>query len=425
MNSKRIALLAFAVVFALLAVLGGSGTRSITVSAATQAATAAPTATPTPLPSVEGTLTIWVNTERAPIIEAAGKTFSAKYNIPVRVQTMGFGDLRTNFNISAPAGNGPDILAGAHDWIGELYNNGLLAPIDLGAKAKSFDPVGLKAFTYDGKLVGVPYQVEAVTMYYNKDLMPTPPKTWDEFKTLAKKLLDDKKVDATMGFVGGDFYGHYALLTGFGGGVFGRDANGSYDPKQVLLDNAGSIKAMTEIDSMIKAGILKDGVNYDVAKDLFLKGRLAGWVNGPWELDNIKKSKVNFGLAPIPNGSATARPFVGVQGFMVNKLSKNALLAQAFVTEFLATDDIMQKLYEAQFGIPAWLPTRAKVANADIEAFSASVANGDPMPAIPAMNAVWNSANSAFTLVYTQKAAADAAMKDAAKSIRDAIAKTP
>src|SRR5262249_51210645 len=143
-------------------------------------ATATPTITPTPLPSVEGTLTIWVNSDRAPIIEAAGKTFSAKYNIPVRVQTMDFGSLRSNFVIAGPAGNGPDILAGAHDWVGELYNDGLLATIDLGDKVKSFDPIGIKGFTYDGKLVAVPYQVEAVTMFYNKDLVSTPPKTWDE-----------------------------------------------------------------------------------------------------------------------------------------------------------------------------------------------------------------------------------------------------
>src|SRR5262249_26656448 len=123
-------------------------------------------------------------------------------------------------------------------------------------------------------------------------------------------------------------------------------------------------------------------------------------------------------------GSQAARPFVGVQGFMVSKLSKNALLAQAFVTEFLATDDVMESLYKAQFGIPAWLPTRAKVTNADIDAFSAQVAVGDPMPAIPEMGSVWSAAGNALSLIFQQKAAPDQAMKDAAKSIRDAIAKS-
>src|SRR5262245_37162431 len=96
-----------------------------------------PTITPTPLPSIEGTLTIWVNSDRTAITEAAGKEFTSKYNIPVRIQTMNFGDVRNNFTIAAPAGNGPDIIVGAHDWIGGLYSNGLLSEIDLGDKFKS------------------------------------------------------------------------------------------------------------------------------------------------------------------------------------------------------------------------------------------------------------------------------------------------
>jgi maltose-binding protein MalE len=389
-----------------------------------QSATAEPTVTPTPLPSVEGTLTIWVNADRVPIIEAAGKEFTAKYKIPVRLQSMNFGDVRNNFNIAAPAGNGPDIIAGAHDWLGGLYTNGLLDVVDLGDKVKSFDPVALKAFTYDGKLVGVPYQVEAVALYYNKDLVPTPPATWEEAKAIAKKLQDDKKVDQGIAFTAvGEIYGHYPLLTAFGGGIFGRDASGSYDPSQVLLDSEGSVKALTELDGMVKSGILKDGVSYDVAKDLFLKGRLAMWSNGPWELDNIRKAGINYGIALLPKGTQDARPFVGVQGFMVSKLSKNQLLAQAFVTEFLASDEVMQKLYEAQFGIPAWLPTRTKVMNADIEGFAKSVGNGDPMPAIPAMASVWNISDNALKLIYQQKGAPDATMKEAATSLRAEIAK--
>ncbi len=424
MKSIMRSLLLLALVVAAASMLAGSQLATAQTATATPVPPT-PTITPTPLPSVEGTLTIWVNADRAPIIEAAGKDFTAKYNIPVRIQTMNFGDVRNNFNIAGPAGNGPDIIAGAHDWIGGLYTNGLLATVDLGAKASSFDPVALQAFTYDGKLVGVPYQVEAIALYYNKDLVPTPPATWDEAKTISQKLKDDKKVDQGIAFtVVGEIYGHYPLLTAFGGGVFARDAKGNYDPTQVLLDNAGSVKAASELDAMVKSGVLKDGVTYDVAKDLFLKGKLAMWINGPWELDNIRKAGIKFGIALIPKGTQNARPFVGVQGFMVSKLSKNQLVAQAFVTEFLATNDIMQKLYEAQFGIPAWLPTREKAMNPDIQGFSASVANGDPMPAIPAMASVWNVGNNAFNLVYQQKAAPDAVMKEAATALRDLIAKS-
>ena len=144
-----------------------------------------PTATPKPLASKEGTLTIWIDAARVPMIESLGAKFEEKYGVPVAVQELGFGDVRDQLKIAGPAGEGPDIIIGAHDWLGELASNGLLEPLDLGDKAKLIDPVAIKAFTYDGKLYGLGYNVEAIALIYNKDLVPEPPKTWDELKAIA------------------------------------------------------------------------------------------------------------------------------------------------------------------------------------------------------------------------------------------------
>lgn len=385
-----------------------------------------PTATPKPLGSEEGKLTIWVNAERAPILEAAAKDFSAKYGVEIRITTMGFGDVRNNFQLAGPAGEGPDILLGAHDWIGGFYANGLVAPIDLSDEIKGkFDPVALKAFTYNGELVGLPYQVEAIAMYYNTDLVPTAPATWDEAVAAAKQLVADGKAERGLA-IPPDFYHSFPLITGFGGGVFGLDDKGSYDPTKVLLDSEGAIAAATELDKLVKDGVFADGVGYDQGKDLFLKGKLAMWVTGPWELDNVIKSGVKFGVASIPTMKQEAGPFVGVQGYMVNKLSKNLLLAQSFLTEFVATDEVMTNLIKAQAGIPAWLPIREATfaEKPDLQGFAASVSVGQPMPAIPQMAAVWNAAGNALTLIYQQKGDPATIMQDAAKAIRDEIAKT-
>src|SRR5579862_9492039 len=64
---------------------------------ATAAATAAPTVTPTPLPSVEGSLTIWVDPDKAPGVKVAADAFTAKTNIQVRIQTIPFGNIRDQF----------------------------------------------------------------------------------------------------------------------------------------------------------------------------------------------------------------------------------------------------------------------------------------------------------------------------------------
>lgn len=422
MNSKRLSLMALAVVFVALFALQSIAGQHTLAAQATAAATAAPTVTPTLLPSTEGTLTIWADTQRSKPLTALAKDFTAKYNVPVRVQEVGFGDIRNNLKIAGPAGTGPDILIGAHDWLGELVSNGLLSSIDLGDKTKSFDPVGLKAFTYDGKLYGMPYAVEAVALFYNKDLVPTPPTTWAELKDIAKKLQDSKKVDQAYILQQGDAYHYEPVLTGFGGFIFGTDKNGAYDPTQVGIDSEGAIAAAKEIDSMVKSGLLRADQTYDTMTSQFKAGKAAMIITGPWFLADVRKSGINYGVAKIPKMTKDARPFVGVQGFMVNKFSKNDLLAKTFLTEYVATDDAMQAIFDADPRIPAWLPVQAKVKDPDFAVFAQSVANGDPMPAIPAMNSVWGSLGDAVTLIFQQKGDPTQIMKDAAKSIRDKIA---
>src|SRR5206468_3397708 len=203
------------------------------------AAAASPTPSPTikPVLSKEGTLTIWVDGARTKMVTDLGKKFTDKYKVAVQVQELGFGDIRDQLKIAGPAKEGPDIIIGAHDWLGELVSNGLLLNLDLGAKASSVDPVAIKAFTYDAKLYGLPYLVEAVSLIYNKDFVPNPPKTWDELKTIAKQLQDDKKVEQGYVMQQGDPYHTEPLLTGFGGYIFGRDTAGNYNPKDLGLDS--------------------------------------------------------------------------------------------------------------------------------------------------------------------------------------------
>lgn len=398
-------------------------TAAAPTATATVAAAASPTPTPTikPVLSKEGTLTIWVDGARTKMVTDLGKKFTDKYKVAVQVQELGFGDIRDQLKIAGPAKEGPDIIIGAHDWLGELVSNGLLLNLDLGAKASSVDPVALKAFTYDAKVYGLPYLVEAISLIYNKDFVPNPPKTWDELKTIAKQLQDDKKVEQGYVMQQGDPYHTEPLLTGFGGYIFGRDAAGNYNPKDLGLDSAGGIAAYTEIDNMVKSGLLRKDTTYDLMLGLFKEKKSAMFISGPWTLNDLRTSKVNYGIAPIPTMKSTPRPFVGAQGWMVSAFGKNQLLAKTFLTEFVATDEAMQALYDAVPAASAWLPVRTKTTDKDILAFAASAAGGDPMPAIPQMSSVWEAWGKAITLIFQQQEKPDKAVKDAATTIRQKI----
>jgi arabinogalactan oligomer / maltooligosaccharide transport system substrate-binding protein len=390
--------------------------------AETPAETPDGTPEPTPPPGAEeGTLTLWVDETRAERVVELGQAFTEEYGVPVVVHQLGFGQIRDQLQLAGPAGEGPDIIIGAHDWLGQLVENGLLQPIDLGDKAASFDEVALTAFSYNGELYGVPYATEAIALYYNQDLVPEAPATWDELKQIALDLQADGTVDQGFILMQGDPYHSYPILSGHGGYIFGRDADGSYDPSDVGLDSEGGLAYGNELDSMIQEGILRADVDYGTMTSLFYGGRGAMMMTGPWELPNARESGINFAVAPIPAMDETPRPFVGAQGFMISADSPNQLLAQTFLTEFVASDEGMQMLFEADPRPPTWLPLAESIDDAEIQVFAESASDGDPMPAIPEMSSVWGAWTDAINLVFQQAEDPETAMQNAAEQIRGLI----
>ncbi len=389
-------------------------TSAPTAVPATEAPTAVP-ATDTPAAPV-ATIKIWADDTRAPILTKVGAKFKAANNVDVVVEQVA--SIRDQFLIAAPAGEGPDIIIIAHDQAGTLVANGLLAPIDLGDKASAFVQNSLDAFTFDGKLYGMPYATENLAFFYNKKLVPTPPTTWEEVFKVGKELQDAKKVTYCMG-VSGTTYDLYPFFTSFGGYVFGKDAKGNYNPQDVGLDNTGMISATKMLDAEVKNGCLSQSTDWDTAHKLFEKGEVPFLMAGPWALDRIISSTVPYGITNFPGGGY---PFMGVQGFVINAKSKNVLLAQAFLTEFVATDEVMTDLYNAGKRPSAFKATLDKTNDPDLLAFGQAGAKAQAMPAIPEMGSVWGSWNDGVTLVFQQKQDPATALKDAAKKIRDLIA---
>jgi maltose/maltodextrin transport system substrate-binding protein/arabinogalactan oligomer/maltooligosaccharide transport system substrate-binding protein len=381
-----------------------------------------PEPTPTPPPAaVEGTLTIWAAGPPVAALTLFGQDFAAEYGVAVNVHELGFGDIRDQLVLRGPAGEGPDIIIGAHDWLGQLVGAGVVEPLDLGAKAEQINEVALAAFTYAGTLYGLPTGSEAIALFYNRDLVPTPPATWEEMKEIAAALQADGTVEQGYCLQKGDPYHSYPILTGMGGYIFGRDEVGAYDPQDVGLDSPGGIRYAQELDQLVKAGLLRDAVDYGACLSMMTEGRAAFWMTGPWALGDFRASGINFGVAPIPTMEQTPRPFVGVQGMMVSAFAPNMLLAQTFLTEFIATDEGMAALFEADPRLPVWLPLAATVDDPHIMAFMESAADGDPMPAIPEMAAVWEAWTTAINLIFEQAQDPEQAVRDAATRIRELI----
>jgi hypothetical protein len=129
---------------------------------------------------------------------------------------------------------------------------------------------------------------------------------------------------------------------------------------------------------------------------------------------------VPYAVAPFFLDEGT--PFLGVQGFLVNPLSENVLLAQTFLTEFVATEDFMQQIYETGLRPSAFKSVLEVTDDVDLKAMGEAGVNAMPMPNIPEMGSVWSAADNGIALAVTGEQTPEAAMTDAATQIRTLIA---
>ena len=334
-----------------------------------------------------GQLTIWVDETRQPAVDAAAASFEAETGTTVELVLKNFEDIRADFNAQVPTGEGPDITVGAHDWLGEMTANGVVAPIELGDIADQFESVAVEAFTYDGQVYGLPYAVENIALIRNTALAPTAPATWEEAVTMGQAAGTPYPILLQMGETG-DPYTAYPLQTSFGAPVFEQNADGSYSPELALGGEAGTAFAQF-LAAQGQAGVLDTAISYDIAVEAFSNGESPFIIGGPWMLDSFEG--LELAIDPIPSaGGQPAQPFVGVAGFYVNAQSDNALLANDFLVNYMATEEAQLALYEAG-GRPPALISAADTASSDpiTAGFRAVGADAVPMPSIPEMGSVW------------------------------------
>ena len=375
------------------------------------------------LASTPGELLIWADDTRAPVMEDLGRQFEAEFGVPVKVPELGFGGIRAQLAVAGPAGEGPDIIVGAHDWLGELIVNGLIEPIDLGDLAGDFEQVTLDAFTWGDQLYGVPIAFESIGLIYNKALVPTPPATWDELLDMAAALTDREQ--GYYGFLMQmpDPYHTFPLFSATGGYVFGTNPDGTLNPLDVGLNNEGSVRGLEVFDHLIESGLLPVGTDYNTMTSLFNQGRVGMIISGPWALGDAAAAGIDFGFTRIPtiDGGQPA-PFVGVQGFMVSAFSENKILAEVFLKEFVVNTDTYLAMFARDPRPPAYKPALDQLEdNLIVQGVRESGGAGVPMPSIPEMGSVWTAWSDAIELVMNQELEPKEALDIAVQQILDLI----
>lgn len=347
-------------------------------------------------------LTLWVYDDgRLEILTEIGAEFEAEYGVSLVVELVDLSEIRSAMTLGAASGEGPDMVIIPHDNLGPLVVNGTAAAIDLGDKAESFLPAAIDGFTYDGQLYGVPLAVENIGFFRNVDLVPEAPATWDEMIEIGTELFDAGEVDSVIGFP--DLtYNAYPLFTSFGGYIFGRDEVGNFTIDDFGLNNEGMAAGLSLVQELIEDGLISENIDWEASHVQFETGRSAFIMTGPWALNRFDTAGVPYEISAFPaaeEGGEPGYPFLGVQGLVINANKENALLAQIFAVDFLATEEHFQAIFDAEARPSAWASIFESASDPNTAAFNEAGMGAVPMPSIPAMGYVWDAWVNAGSLV--------------------------
>jgi trehalose/maltose transport system substrate-binding protein len=231
--------------------------------------------------------------------------------------------------------------------VGLLANQLLdLKPFSKGVEKGHF-PGMVSNSTVGGKLVAMPWFIDAGLLYYRKDLLEKYkqdlPQTWDQLKAVAEKIQDGERKagnDKMWGYVwqGRAYEGltcnGLEWLSSYGGGTIVADDG------KVTIGNPNAVKAFTEMASFVGTISPTAVLNYaeEESRGPFQNGNAVFMRNWPyaWAASQAADSPIKdkVGVAVLPKGAgAEARnaAALGGQELAVSKHSKNANLAADLV----------------------------------------------------------------------------------------------
>ncbi len=367
----------------------------------------------------KGKLLVWINGDKGYNgLQKVGDEFAKKTGVKVVVEHPE--DAPGKFQQAAEEGKGPDIWIWAHDRVGEWADSGVINAVTPGKKVKEeIDPSAWQAFTIKGKVWAYPVAIEAVSLIYNKALLKTPPKTFEEIFALDKKFVAQGKKAILWDYT--NTYFTMPMLAANGGYAFKMNADGTYDQKDTGVNNDGALKGAELLTRMVKEGVMPKGATYADMEAQMAQGKLAMMISGPWAWDNLKKAKINFGVAKIPSvAGKPSKPFVGYMGAMITKAASaagNVDIAREFIENSMLSVKGLETINaDVAIGAPANKAAFAKMKQDPfIQVSMASAKDGVVMPNNPRMGRFWAAMVSALNNMtegrQTPKEALDAAAK--------------
>ncbi|WP_300383929.1 extracellular solute-binding protein [Clostridium sp.] len=266
-------------------------------------------------------LTLWVTSrEQDDFTASVENEFLKKYpNIKLN-KVVKEGDPGNEFYQGVAAGNAPDLIEVSFTMMDKYMKAGILEPLNDNIskwdEGKGLSKKYLDMLSLDGKVYGIPSQVNPMFFGYNKKLfadasITSIPKTWDESLADAKKLTIPEKQQAGYGMLSAEwtewFFQYYVWQAG--GDLTKQNSD---DTLSLTFTDPAVIKAAEFYQTLIKEKVIQSDLTLKF-NDLipqFAAGKIAmmpfagDWVS--WAT-SLGMNPNDIGLALFPAGPSGKR----------------------------------------------------------------------------------------------------------------------
>jgi raffinose/stachyose/melibiose transport system substrate-binding protein len=275
--------------------------------------------------------------------------FEKQSGITVKTSTLPLENMRTVLQTQLRSGKGPDVFnwGSGPSFGGALAKAGLVADLTSAYKDRGWKTYDFakERVTVDGKVYGIPGELETIGLFYNKDLFRKlglqPPKNLSELDAVSKKIRQAGTVPMAVGDKEGWEGGH--LLSMALSSSIGPDGMDQLLTGQKSWDSPEVVNALQLWKKYDDAGFLPrspTSVNYDSSTSTFYSGDAAMIPTGSWlvgEIDDNAKFKAGYIPFPGPDGPGVYTGGLGSGPYMSATTTKKA--AALKFLDFLASEE--------------------------------------------------------------------------------------
>lgn len=315
-------------------------------------------------------ITLWSRGANEAINQKLVDTWNADHDMKVELLPVPDAEYAKKLAAAVAAGNPPDVATLDVVAIPEMMRQGVL--MDITDRAKSLDYFDQLAEGYidnstsDGRIYALPENIDASTLFWNKDLFSAagldpekPPTNFDEIREYAKAIT--ALGDGTHGFwfsgqcAGCNAYTFSPLVWASGGDFVNEDGTKATLTSQGVQDGLGLYQDLWESGDVPAEAKDDTGANWVGS---FGSGKVGMVGLGAFAIAQMRENfpDVNYGIAALPGVDGGESSFTGGDVIAIPSGSKHADAAWEFLEWTLSKD--------AQVGVYA--KSGSLVARADL-----------------------------------------------------------